>query len=63
MKRFKVQKIVLCEVSVWGYVEANNMPDAMMAAVDVSTGCGMPFDHEIVRDVKTLSVEINEDSK
>jgi len=44
-------------------VEANNMPDAMMAAVDVSTGCGMPFDHEIVRDVKTLSVEIEEDLK
>jgi hypothetical protein len=63
MKRFKVQKIIVCEVSVWGYVEANNMPDAMMAAVDVSTGCGMSFDHEIISDVKTITIEIKEDSK
>jgi hypothetical protein len=58
MKRFKVQQIILCEVSVWGYVEAEHMGDAMAKAAEIGTGDG--HDYEIISDVNTLSVEINE---
>jgi hypothetical protein len=58
MKKFKVQQIILCEVSVWGYVEADSMPIAMGKAIEIGTGCG--HDHEIISDIKTISIEINE---
>jgi hypothetical protein len=58
MKKFKVQQIILCEVSVWGYVEAEHMGDAMAKAAEIGTGDG--HDYEIISDVNTLSVEINE---
>jgi hypothetical protein len=59
MKRFKVSQVVLCEVHVWGYVEAEHMGDAMIQASKIGTGDG--HDYEIVSDVDTLSVEIKEE--
>jgi len=60
MKRFKVQKIILCEVSVWGYVEAENMPDAAAKFLETGTD-NSDYDHEIISDIKTISIEIEED--
>lgn len=61
MKAFKVEQLILCEVRTWGYVEANSMHEAMVKVAEMGTGDG--HDHEIISDVKTLSVEIEEDSK
>ena len=58
MKKYKVQKIILCEVSVWGYVEAEHMGDAMAQAAEIGTGDA--HEYEIISDVNTLSIEINE---
>jgi len=60
MKKYKVQKIIVCEVSVWGYVEAANMNSAMIKAADIGTGHGIEFDHEIITDIKTTNIEIDE---
>ena len=62
MKRFKVQKIILCEVSVWGYVDAENMPAAAAKSLETGTD-NSDYDHEIISDIKTISIEITEDSK
>lgn len=59
MKKFKVQKIILCEVSVWGYVEANAMHEAMIKAAEVGTD-NRDYDHEIISDIKTTSIKIKE---
>jgi hypothetical protein len=58
MKKFKVQQIILCEVSVWGYVEAEHMGDAMAKAAEIGTGDG--HDYEIIRDNKTTSIVVYE---
>ena len=60
LKRFKVEQVVLCEVRVWGWITANNMPDAMMVSVEMGTDKS-EYDHEIIRDIKTLSMEIKEE--
>jgi len=60
MKRFKVQKIILCEVSVWGYVEAEHMGDAMAQAAKIGTGDG--HDYEIIRDIKATSIVVYEEA-
>jgi hypothetical protein len=60
MKKYKVQKIIVCEVSVWGYVEADNMHSAMIKAAEIGTGQVLDFDHEIITDIKTTNVEIDE---
>lgn len=60
MKKYKVQKIIVCEVSVWGYVEADNMHSAMIKAAEIGTGHGIEFDHEIITDIKTTNIEIDE---
>ena len=61
MKRFKVQQIILCEVSVWGYVAAEHMGDAIAQAAKIGTGDA--HEYEIISDVNTLSVEIQEETK
>ena len=63
MKKYKVQKIIMCEVSVWGIVEADNMDTAMIKAAKVGTGHGLDFDHEIITDIKTTNIEIDEVTK
>ena len=60
MKRFKVEQVVLCEVRVWGYVDAENMPDAAAKFLETDTGDNT-YDHEIISDIKTLSMEIEVD--
>ena len=60
MKRFKVEQVVLCEVRVWGWINANNMEDAMMVSVEMGTDKS-EYDHEITSDIKTLSMEIKEE--
>jgi hypothetical protein len=60
MKQFKVEQLVLCEVRVWGYVEAEHMGDAMIQAAEIGTGDG--HDYEIISDVNTLTVEIKEET-
>ena len=60
MKRFKVQNIIVCEVSVWGYVEADNMHTAMIKAAGIGTD-NSSYDHEIISDIKAISVEVKEE--
>jgi hypothetical protein len=60
MKRFKVEQVVLCEVRVWGWITADHMPDAMIKAVEMGTDRS-EYDHEIISDIKTLSMEIKEE--
>ena len=47
---------------MWGYVEAEHMPDAATKFLETDTG-DSDYDHEIISDVKTISIEIKEDSK
>jgi hypothetical protein len=59
MKRFKVEQVVLCEVRVWGYVEAEHMGDAMAQAAEIGTGDA--HDYEIISDIDTVLIEIKEE--
>lgn len=58
MKRYKVQQIILSEVRVWGYVEADNMHDAIDKATEAGTANFTGFDYEIINDRETLSLSI-----
>lgn len=60
MKAFKVSQVVLCEVRVWGWVNADNMNDAAAKFLETDTG-DSTYDHEIIGDIKTLSMEIKEE--
>ena len=62
MKQYKVQKTILCEVRVWGWITADGMFDAMTKGLQGDTG-DRDYDHEIIRDIKTISVEIEEETK
>lgn len=55
--KYKVEKVILCEVRVWSVIEANSMDEAMGQAVCISTDSD---DHEIISDVKTIIVKIKE---
>ena len=58
--RYQVQQVVLCEVSVWGYVTADSIEQAIeYVNENMSTG-DSNFDHEIISDVKTISLKIKE---
>lgn len=61
MAIFKVQHLVLCEVSTWRTIEADNFDDALLKVeaietVTASGGCN----YEIVNDIKIKSVTITE---
>lgn len=58
MRKYKVQQVVLCEVRVWGYVEADNMYDATDKAIEIGTGRFQGFDFEVVADRETLSISV-----
>lgn len=60
MKRFKVDQTVLCEVHVWGWIAAENMEAAMVVATEMGTDKS-EYDHEIISDIKTISMEIKEE--
>lgn len=60
MKRFKVEQVVLCEVRVWGWIAAEHMGDAMVQAAEMGTDKS-DYDHEIISDTKTISIEIKEE--
>jgi hypothetical protein len=60
MRAFKVEQLVLCEVRVWGWVNAEHMSDAAFKFLDTSTG-NSEYDHEIIKDIKTLSMQIKEE--
>ena len=60
MRVFKVNQVVLCEVRVWGYIHADNMPDAAAKFLETDTG-DSNYDHEIIRDIKTISVDAKEE--
>ena len=60
MKRFKVQKTMLCEVRVWGWITADNMFDAMTKGLQVGTDRA-DFNHEVTSDIKTTSIQIAEE--
>jgi hypothetical protein len=62
MKRFKVQQLILCKVSVWGYIEADHMGDAMFKALEMGTDRS-EYDHEITSDIKILSMKIKEEGE
>lgn len=58
--KYKVKMTVLCEVSVWGSVEAGSIGEATSIALEIGTNSGGVLDHEIVSDVRTLTVDIKE---
>jgi hypothetical protein len=58
MKRYKVQQIILSEVRVWGYVEADNLHDALNTFTEAGTANFTGFDHEIINDKEILSLSI-----
>lgn len=58
MKGFKVEQLILCEVRTWGYIQAENMHEAMVKVAAMGTGDG--DDYEIIGDVKTIEVEVKE---
>ena len=60
MRRFKVEQMVLCEVRVWGWIAADNMPEAAAKFLGTDTG-DSEYDHEIISDIKTISMEIKEE--
>jgi len=60
MKRFKVERVVLCQVRVWGWIAAEYMPDATAKFLETDTG-DSDYDHEIISDLKTISMEITEE--
>lgn len=62
MRRFKVSQVVLCEVHVWGWVEAAHMSDAAFKFLSTDTG-DRDYDHEIIRDIKPISVEVTEETQ
>lgn len=59
MKLYKVEQIILCEVRVWGYVDAEHMSDAMTQAMEIGTGDA--HDYEIISDINTVLIEIKEE--
>ena len=62
MKKYMVKHLVLCEVSVWRTIEAENEADALAQAAaiecvtDTSSGAGC----EIVNDVEVKQVSVKE---
>lgn len=56
--RYEIEKVMLCEVRVWGYVEAESMYEAMGMAEIIGTGAS--HDHEIISDIKTIAAKIKE---
>lgn len=60
MRRFKVEQMVLCEVRVWGWIAAENMQEAAAKFLETDTG-DSTYDHEIISDIKTISMEIKEE--
>jgi hypothetical protein len=61
MATFRVNHIVLCEVSTWRTIEADNFDDALLkvAAIEYVTDSSS-CNYEIVNDVKIESVTITE---
>lgn len=57
--KYKVEKLVLCEVSIWNVIEANSMEEAMGNASFGGSG-DEGYDHEIISDIKTIAVKIKE---
>jgi hypothetical protein len=62
MKRFKVRQTVLCEVRVWGWVMAESIEGATALFLQTDTG-DSDYDHEIISDLRTISVDIQEERK
>ena len=62
MKHFKVQQMVLCEVRVWGWVMAESIEGAAGLFLQADTG-NSDYDHEIITDVRTISIDIQEERK
>jgi len=57
--KYKVEKVVVCEVRVWAVIEADSMDEAMGQAAGAGTDNGH-YDHEIISDIKTIVVKIKE---
>lgn len=57
--KYKVEQVVLCEVRVWGVIEAKSMEEALGRVSAANTGSG-DYDHEIISDIKTIIVKIKE---
>jgi hypothetical protein len=62
MKRFKVEQMVLCEVRVWGWVQASSIEGATALFLQTDTG-NSDYDHEIITDIRTISLEVKEDKQ
>jgi len=57
--KYKIEKLVLCEVSIWNVIEADSMEEAMGNAAYGGSG-DENYDHEIVSDVRTILVRVKE---
>lgn len=57
MKKYKVQQVILCEVRVWGFVEADNLHDALDKAIELGVS-HWRYDQEVLDEKETLSLSI-----
>jgi hypothetical protein len=62
MKRFKVRQTVLCEVRVWGWVMAESIEGATALFLQTDAD-NRDYDHEIISNVRTISLDIQEERK
>ena len=62
MKKYMVKHLVLCEVSVWRTIEAENEADAFaqVAAIEYLTDTSSGAGCEIVTDVEVKQVSVKE---
>ena len=61
--KYTVEQVTLCEVRIWGVIEAASMAEAMGRASSAGSAAGTSnanYSYEITSDIKTLSVEIRE---
>lgn len=61
-KKYKVRHVVLCEVAAWRTIYADNMDDAMekVAKIETITATSDGGDYEIMSDLETKSIKVEE---
>ena len=61
MPKYKVEHLVLCEVSTERWIEAESMDEALVKVAGIETvTCSGECEYEIVSDRAVLSVSIEE---
>lgn len=61
-RRYRIRHVVVCEVAAWRTIFADNMDDAMqkMAKIETITSTFDGGDYEIISDIETRSIKVEE---